>query len=82
MSLKIGDTAPPFTLKSSDKTDVSLSDYNGKNVVVLFFHWHLQVYVLRSCALLETISQITKILMLKYWQYLWIHCLHWPNLKK
>ncbi len=37
MSLKIGDTAPPFTLKSSDKTDVSLSDYNGKNVVVLFF---------------------------------------------
>ena len=37
MSLKIGDTAPAFTLKSSDKTDVSLSDYAGKNVVVLFF---------------------------------------------
>ena len=37
MSLKPGDIAPSFTLKSSDKTDVSLSDYKGKNVVVLFF---------------------------------------------
>ncbi|MBK9735224.1 MAG: redoxin domain-containing protein [Saprospiraceae bacterium] len=37
MTLKIGDVAPSFTLKSSDKADVSLSDYKGKNVVVLFF---------------------------------------------
>jgi glutaredoxin-dependent peroxiredoxin len=37
MSLKIGDIAPDFTLKSSDKKDVSLKDYQGKNVVVLFF---------------------------------------------
>lgn len=37
MSLKIGDTAPSFTLKSTEKKDVSLSDYSGKNVVVLFF---------------------------------------------
>lgn len=37
MALKIGDVAPSFTLKSSDKADVSLSDYKGKNVVVLFF---------------------------------------------
>lgn len=37
MSLKIGDTAPPFTLKASDKSDVSLKDYEGKNVVTLFF---------------------------------------------
>lgn len=37
MSLKVGDIAPEFTLKSSDKADVSLSDYRGKNVVVLFF---------------------------------------------
>ncbi|MEZ4910702.1 MAG: redoxin domain-containing protein [Saprospiraceae bacterium] len=37
MSLKVGDIAPGFTLKSSEKTDVSLSDYTGKNVVVLFF---------------------------------------------
>ncbi|MEY3422891.1 MAG: hypothetical protein RIR48_3220, partial [Bacteroidota bacterium] len=31
MSLKIGDVAPPFTLKATDKKDVSLSDYAGKN---------------------------------------------------
>jgi len=37
MSLTIGSQAPNFTLKSSEKTDVSLSDYKGKNVVVLFF---------------------------------------------
>ncbi len=37
MSLQIGDKAPNFTLKASDKSDVSLSSYAGKNVVVLFF---------------------------------------------
>ena len=37
MSLELGSVAPSFTLKSSDKVDVSLSDYAGKNVVVLFF---------------------------------------------
>lgn len=37
MQLMIGDAAPLFTLKASDKTDVSLQDYRGRNVVVLFF---------------------------------------------
>lgn len=37
MSLKIGDIAPSFTLKASDKSDVSLTDYSGKNVVLFFF---------------------------------------------
>jgi glutaredoxin-dependent peroxiredoxin len=37
MSLELGSIAPSFTLKASDKSDVSLSDYTGKNVVVLFF---------------------------------------------
>ena len=38
MSLKIGDKAPDFTLKSSAMEDVSLSSFLGKkNVVVLFF---------------------------------------------
>ncbi|MEZ4981931.1 MAG: hypothetical protein R2769_10160 [Saprospiraceae bacterium] len=31
---------------SSDKNQVSLSDYEGKNLLVLFFHWHLQEFVL------------------------------------
>lgn len=37
MALKVGDKAPDFTLISSDKEQVSLSDYKGKNLVVLFF---------------------------------------------
>ena len=37
MLLKVGDKAPSFTLKASDKSDVSLADYNGKNLLVLFF---------------------------------------------
>lgn len=37
MSLKIGDQAPDFKLYSSDKQEVNLSDYRGKNVVVVFF---------------------------------------------
>ncbi|WP_435356578.1 redoxin domain-containing protein [Emticicia sp. SJ17W-69] len=37
MSLKVGDQAPDFKLFSSDKQEVNLSDYRGKNVVVLFF---------------------------------------------
>ena len=37
MSIQMGDKAPGFTLFSSDKKPVSLSDYNGKNVLLLFF---------------------------------------------
>lgn len=37
MSLSIGDKAPAFTLLSSDKTEVSLEDFKGKKVVLLFF---------------------------------------------
>ena len=37
MTLKIGDIAPDFTLVASDKSQVSLSDYKGKKVVILFF---------------------------------------------
>lgn len=37
MKLKIGQLAPDFTLKSHLDTSVSLSDYRGKNVVLVFF---------------------------------------------
>jgi peroxiredoxin len=35
--LKVGDKAPEFKLYSSDKKEVALADYRGKNVVLLFF---------------------------------------------
>lgn len=35
--LKIGDTAPDFTLYNSDKKEVKLRSFRGSNVVILFF---------------------------------------------
>ena len=37
MSLQIGQPAPGFTLHDSDRKEINLSDYKGKNVVLLFF---------------------------------------------
>ena len=37
MPLRIGDKAPDFSLYSTTKEIVHLSDYRGKNVVLLFF---------------------------------------------
>ena len=37
MAIKIGDKAPAFTLTSDELKQVSLADYSGKNVVLLFF---------------------------------------------
>ena len=36
--IKIGDPAPPFTLSSENGLEVSLSDYQGKQPVLLYFH--------------------------------------------
>jgi len=37
MALKEGDPAPEFKLPADDGSTVSLSDYEGKNVVLYFF---------------------------------------------
>ena len=37
MSISVGQLAPDFKLKDSDGQDVSLSDFRGKKVVVVFF---------------------------------------------
>lgn len=37
MALNIGDTAPTFSLFDTDKNQVKLEDYHGKNLVILFF---------------------------------------------
>ena len=33
MTLKKGDQAPDFKLYSSDKKEISLADFNGKNLI-------------------------------------------------
>jgi peroxiredoxin len=35
--VNIGDTAPAFTLKNTEKSDVSLSDYAGTTVILAFY---------------------------------------------
>jgi peroxiredoxin len=35
--LKVGDKAPDFKLMNSDKKEVALSDFAGKNVIIHFF---------------------------------------------
>src|SRR5512135_869722 len=37
MSIAVGQKAPNFTLHNTDKQPVSLSDYAGKKVVLLFY---------------------------------------------
>ena len=37
MNLTIGDKAPQFTLRNTLKEEVSLKDYEGKNLLILFF---------------------------------------------
>lgn len=37
MPLKAGDKAPDFTLRNSEKEQISLKQYRGQNVVLLFF---------------------------------------------
>ncbi len=36
-SLNVGDTAPDFTLKTIGLKEISLKDFRGKNVVLLFY---------------------------------------------
>lgn len=38
MPVKVGDTAPDFTLSSQSGTPVSLKDFRGKKTVVLYFY--------------------------------------------
>ncbi len=38
--IRVGDTAPDFTLPAHTGEDVRLSDYRGKRNVVLSFHIH------------------------------------------
>lgn len=37
MKIEVGQSAPAFNLYDSDKNQVSLNDYKGKNVLLLFF---------------------------------------------
>ena len=37
MQIKVGQTAPEFSLYDSERNKVSLADFKGKNVLILFY---------------------------------------------
>jgi peroxiredoxin len=57
MTLKKGDKAPDFKLFSSDKKEVSLSDFKGKNLIIHFFPAAFTgVCTKQMCTLRDSIS--------------------------
>lgn len=62
MALQKGDKAPDFTLFNSDKKEVTLGDYKGKNVVLLFFPLAFTgVCTTELCAMRDDISSYQKL---------------------
>ena len=61
MALQKGDKAPAFRLVSSDKKEVSLDDYKGKNLVVLFFPMAFtSVCTTELCSMRDTLGDYNK----------------------
>jgi glutaredoxin-dependent peroxiredoxin len=62
MTIEIGQVAPGFTLHDTDKNKVSLADYKGKNVLLLFFPQAFTgVCTKELCAVRDDISRYNSI---------------------
>jgi peroxiredoxin len=62
MTLKVGDKAPDFKLYNTEKKEVSLSDYKGKNLVLLFFPAAFSgVCTAEMCAMRDSMSEYAKL---------------------
>lgn len=62
MSIEIGQQAPEFSLHDSDKNKVSLSDFKGKNVLLLFYPQAFTgVCTKELCAVRDDISRYSNI---------------------
>lgn len=62
MSIEIGQTAPEFTLYDTDKNKVSLDDFKGKNVLLLFFPQAFTgVCTKELCAVRDDISRYSNV---------------------
>ena len=58
MKIEIGTKAPEFSLYNSEKNKVSLSDYKGKNVLLLFFPLAFTgTCTIELCGVRDNISQ-------------------------
>lgn len=62
MALQTGQPAPDFTLYDSDKKKVSLHDYKGKKVVLLFFPFAFSsVCTKEMCEMRDSIDRYNKV---------------------
>lgn len=62
MAVQVGVKAPVFTLVSSENKEVSLSDYAGKNVVLLFFPMAFTgVCTTELCSMRDNIADYEKL---------------------
>jgi peroxiredoxin len=62
MKLNKGDQAPAFRLVSSERKEVSLDDYKGKNVVLLFFPMAFtSVCTTELCAMRDNLADYNKL---------------------
>lgn len=64
MAVKInkGDKAPAFKLVSTDRKEVSLDDYRGKNVVLLFFPMAFtSVCTTELCAMRDNLAEYNQL---------------------
>ncbi|MBK8611813.1 MAG: redoxin domain-containing protein [Chitinophagaceae bacterium] len=62
MKLEIGQKAPGFSLFNSEKNKVTLSDFKGKNVLILFFpQAFTSVCTAELCAVRDDISRYDNI---------------------
>ncbi|MFN8244049.1 MAG: redoxin domain-containing protein [Ferruginibacter sp.] len=62
MPLTVGQPAPAFSLFNSDKNKVALSDYKGKNVLLLFFpQAFTSVCTKELCAVRDDIARYSNV---------------------
>ncbi len=62
MTIEIGQTAPGFTLYDTEKNKVSLSDFKGKNVLLLFYPQAFTgVCTKELCAVRDDISRYSNV---------------------
>ena len=62
MAIEVGAKAPNFKLRASDKSQVSLSDFKGKNVVLLFFPAAFTgVCTKELCSMRDSLHDYTKL---------------------
>lgn len=62
MALKAGDKAPDFSLRSSEKEQITLKQYRGQNTVILFFPLAFTgVCTKELCAMRDSIADYEKL---------------------